>query len=205
MCNQVHCLCQLYDFRRCLASQYVKLEVLAGNDAVIAQLHLDGLPCQFRVIVLFREMSEPDMLQLRGRALSKSHAALDVGEMSVVACDTVLEILRIRSVLQHLRVMVCFQHEIVCLRDMLFHVVRDHSCVSDEAEYYIAVTDKVSVIVGTVMWDIETCDGEIAYFECLAMLYVSFKSRFYLLPYTVVLLNAVMYSGSGVYRQEEFA
>lgn len=59
------CSYKFNGFGRCFALKHIKLEIFACDNAVFAELHFNSLACQFRVVVLFREVGEPYMLKLR--------------------------------------------------------------------------------------------------------------------------------------------
>lgn len=56
-------LIEYVDFGWCAAFENIELEVLAGNDAILSEFRLNRLSCQLRVVVLFREMCQPYVLE----------------------------------------------------------------------------------------------------------------------------------------------
>lgn len=53
----------MIDLRRCLSPQDLKQKVFSWNDAELLELIFYSLPSQFWMIIFFREMTEPYLLQ----------------------------------------------------------------------------------------------------------------------------------------------
>lgn len=88
---------ELKDFAGHLAFQHVEQEILSGHDAITLKRHLNGLACQFGMVVFLAEVTEPDMAQFGRGILGKRNGAFLVREVSFLTVYAVFQILWIRS------------------------------------------------------------------------------------------------------------
>ena len=71
--------------------------------------------------------------------------------MTVRSQNSILQILRIRSLLKHLHAMVCLYHQIVGTTDKIVHLLGDMPHISNETEGYASTLYKIAHIISTVM------------------------------------------------------
>ena len=119
---------------RRLSFQYLEHEVFSCHDTAVAKNGLYGFPCQFGMVVFFTEMAQPHVSQARCGVLHKGFSALSVAEVSTGSEDAASEIVRIRSVFEHLLVVVGLHDEIVGLVDKWLYLVGDNAHIGDYAE-----------------------------------------------------------------------
>ena len=74
----------------------IEVEVNTGDDAMLAENHLDGLTCQFGMVVLVAEVAKAHLTETRSSKLGDGLSAVAIGEMTVLTEDTILEVLWVR-------------------------------------------------------------------------------------------------------------
>lgn len=74
----------------------IEVEVNTGDDAMLAENHLDGLTGQFWMVVLVAEVAKAHLTETRRSKLGNGLSAVAIGEMAVFAEDTILEVLWVR-------------------------------------------------------------------------------------------------------------
>ena len=181
------------------SSQDFELEVLAGDDAEGAEIHLDGLAGQFGVVVLLAEVAEPYISQVGVEAFGQYLCCLMVAQMACAAHDAVLQYLRVLTAPEHLFVVVGLEHEVVRLEDVMLHALSGHSHVGHDGERLVAVADAESYVLRRVMGDGERGDAEAGQFELRVLLYDMCLVRVDRLGYMEVAVDAFVYEFGGIY------
>ena len=74
----------------------IEVEVNTGDDAMLAENHLDGLAGQFGMVVFVAEVAKAHLTETRSSKLGNGLSAVAIGEMAVFAEDTILEVLWVR-------------------------------------------------------------------------------------------------------------
>lgn len=96
---------------------------------------LHDLACNLRVITLAAEMGEKEMTEIGRHDIRRAVRRRLVGEMPVPAQDALLQTPRaMRAILQHLHVVIRFQHEHVGLADAFRDHPRDVAQISGETK-----------------------------------------------------------------------
>ena len=125
---------------------------------------------EFRTIAFAAQVREVKMLQIGGHDLRGGFGGGGVGKMAVASEDALLERPRAaRTILQHLHVVVGFEHEHVCGADAVEHKPGDVAEVGDKADVAAHRPQKISNGVLRVVWngkclnenvgDFKTCAG----------------------------------------------
>ena len=174
------------------------MQVLADNDAEGTENGLNGLAGQLGVVVLLGEVAEPYMTQMLTHVVGDSLATKRVVQMTAAGDDAGLQVLRIRTVHEHLHIVVCFDDEIVCPADAKGYLVGDMSHIGDDAEHYIAGNDFISYVVTTVVRHREGCHRKGPYLQCHARLDIAAQIGSHLLGYTVVAIDALVNDAGGI-------
>ena len=149
-------------FGGCGALEGGEVEVLACDNAALAQTPLDGFVGQVGMVVLGAEVAEPDVRGMWGKVLHKVGSRLFVAEMSRRACDATLEVGGVGSALQHVGVVVGFDNQVVSSVDVGGGGFGDMARVGSEDERASqnlhAIADGIVGIVG----HLEGGDGKVA-------------------------------------------
>ena len=161
-------------------------------------LHRDA--GQLGVVVLVAEVAEPDVAELGRGALDQGVGTLFVAQVAVGAADAHLQVARVGTLPELLRLMVGLQHEVVGLCDALLDLVGDVAAVGDEAEVDALADDVIAHAVGAVVGNGKGRDGKFAQLEGLPFLQVAQLVFVYLPPDAPVGVDAAVDIGRGVDR-----
>ena len=101
------CRFQCIDFAGSLALKHFEHEVLACHDTIATQNLFYSLACQFWMIVLLAEMTQPDMTQSIGGIFCQRLTSRGIAKMTIRTKNAILEILGIWPLLKHLLIMIC--------------------------------------------------------------------------------------------------
>ena len=112
---------------------------------------LEGLFHQDRMIVFFTQMAQPDVLQLLGCIFDQGRGRIRIRQMSCWAKDPIFQVLRIRAVVYHLYVMVCLEHQIICLAYELLQLWSHMPDIGHQAKDNALALDFIAHTVGAVV------------------------------------------------------
>ena len=115
------------------------------------------------MIVFLTQMAEPHMLETLCHVLGKGYTAILVAEMARYIHYPFLKMCGIRTVLEHLLVVVGLDDEIVGIGDMGLYLGGNLARVGDNAEGDAVVLYLESHIVGTVVGHSEGGDLKLAH------------------------------------------
>jgi hypothetical protein len=104
------------------------------------------------------------------------------------------------TLLEHLYTMVRLEHKIVGTTDKVVHLFSNMPHIGDETEVYTTALHEIANIVGTVVGYTERSNLKLAQCESYFLLYHTSMVRLYLLPNTIVALDALMYFTGRIYR-----
>lgn len=194
---------QLVDAGRRLALEHLELEVLSGDDAIVAQYGLDGLTRQFGVVVLLAEVAQPDVADAGLDVLGDGDAAVTVAQVAGAALYAVLQVLRVRALQEHLDIVVGLDDEIVGTRDVGSHLGRDRARVGDDAEGDAAGLDLVADVLGGIVGHEEGRDAEGAQLQRLSGCDEALHVGRQLACDAIVAADAFVYVLGGIDRQVE--
>ena len=156
---------QFINLARRLPSQHFEFEVLAGYDALASENLLHGLSCQLGMIVFLAEVAEPYMAETRRGIIGKCLSARHIAQVAVGTQDAILEILRIRSLQEHLLTMVRLYHQIVGATDEIVHLLGDVAHIGDEAERHPLTLHEIAHVVSAVVGNPERSNLELAHIQ----------------------------------------
>ena len=156
---------QFINLARRLSPQHFQFEVLAGYDALASENLLHGLSCQLGMIVFLAEMAEPYMAEIGRGIIGKCLSARHITQVTIRPQDAILEILRIRTLLEHLLAVVRLYHQIVGAPDEIVHLLGDVAHIGDEAERHPLTLHEIAHVVGTVVGNPERSNLELAHIQ----------------------------------------
>ena len=156
---------QFINLARRLPSQHFEFEVLAGYDALASENLLHGFSCQLGMIVFLAEMAEPYVTEIGRSIIGKRLSARHIAQMTVGPQDAILEILRIRTLLEHLLAVVRFYHQIVGAPDEIVHLLGDVAHIGDEAERHPLTLHEIAHVVGAVVGNPKRSNLELAHIQ----------------------------------------
>ena len=148
---------------------------------------------QNRMIILLAQVAQPNFPQGRGRTLGDDLSAGRVGQMTVGAEYSLLQMLRISTSDQHFFVVVGLNHEIIRLADEVSYLLRDVADVRHEYEDDLAAHHLISHVVRAVVRHVEGCDGERTEQKGCSLLNHLNMPGLDLCFYTVILFDARMH------------
>ena len=114
--------------------------------------------------------------------------------------DTLFQVLRVRTVLKHLYVMVRLKNQIVGLSNTFLHFFGETTSIGDDDKGDTLGFDLVPHILTGIMRHQERCHRKIANLKCNTNLHQSFLLGGQLALYTVVMVNALMNFLRGIDR-----
>ena len=180
------------------------MEILAGDDAILTQNGLNCFACQFRMVVLLAEMTEPHVLQPFAHVLGYGLGAVGVAEVAVLTQDAAFEIGGVRSVLQHLDVVVGLDDQVVGLRDEGLHLVGNGSSIGDDAEVHAVGLNHIANVLAGIVRHGERCDVEASQREGFAGHNLLLHRRVELALHAIVTVYALVDKFGGVYGKMIF-
>lgn len=122
-----------------------------------------------RFVAFAAEVGEVEVAQFGGHDLGSGFGGGDIGEMAVTTEDALLEAPgAARAVLQHLHVVIGFEHEDVGRTDAIEDKLGDMAEVGGEAEIAGGSTDEVADGVLGIVRDGKGFDGDIGEFKGVA-------------------------------------
>ena len=117
------------------------------------------------MIVFLAEMAEPYVAETRRSIIGKRLSARHIAQVAVGTQDAILEILRIRTLLEHLLTMVRLYHQIVGATDEIVHLLGDVAHIGDEAERHPLTLHEIAHVVGAVVGNPERSNLELAHIQ----------------------------------------
>ena len=157
------------------------------------------LACKFWVIVLLTEVTEPYTFEILMEVGGECFCRLGVGKVSVARTDTLLENLRVASLLQHFAVVVCLNDEVVTEAYVLVHVVSDCTYVSHHGERCVFRLDVVAYVLGCVVRKDERCYLEWAYLELLVRNNLDGVFCIHLVLDLIIAVDSLVYKCCGIH------
>ena len=160
-----------------------------------------GSARQLGMVVLLAEMAEPHAAQIIGAILAQSLARGTVAQVAVLAKNAMLEVPRVRAVLQHLGVVVGLNDNILGLREVVAHFLCHLARIGNQAQGMVAKTDEVAIVVGTVMRNSKGGDTKGANLLRLTLLKHTLLLGLHLLGDEAIARDALVHTLGGIDRQ----
>ena len=182
------------------ASQRFEEDIATGLDLNLLQVLLDGVVRYLGVVVLQGQVAEPDVSQPGMPVTLQERTTGVVALMTARTKDSLLKVSRVRTVEQHMLVMVRLDHKVVRRTDIRLHLVVHRTAVGHQHKTLIHIIDAVPQTIGGVMLNVEGVDLHAEQIPFLAFLEIPpAGSQF--LPDTIVAVDSVVYLRGRVYRQ----
>ena len=181
------------------ASQRFEEDIATGLDLNLLQVLLDGVVGYLGVVVLQGQVAEPDVSQPWMPVTLQERATGVVALMTARTKDSFLEVSGVRTVEQHMLVMVRLDHKVVCRTDIRLHLVVHRTAVGHQHKSLIHIIDAVAQTIGGVMLNVESVDLHVEQIPFLAFLEIP-AARSELLADSVVAVYTLVDLGGGVNR-----
>ena len=149
------------------------------------------------MIIVGTQVAEPHVAEIGGGMFGQGHGTLRIAQMPYRSGYTLLEVLRITTLCQHLFVVVGLDHEIVALFDDLKHLIGQMSDIGHQTEHNTFTLYLIAHIVGTIVGDTERRHMKFAQCKRSGLFYNMYKSGVDFLPYTIVAFDALMHFAGG--------
>lgn len=133
---------------------------------------LNGLTGKFRMVVLFTQVTKPDMLQVFAHVLHKCFSTFYITEMSGMREYALFKKSRIWAVFHHFNIVVSLDDEIICFADVFFHFIGYITSISNHTECGSFRFQHIPHIIATVMWNAKGSNLEVAYGKRSALFYI---------------------------------
>ena len=175
-------------------------DILSYPNAHILQGFIHSAVCHFGIVVLEREVAEPDIMYIGIIVPRQECRAGLVALVSARREDTLFEIRRIRSVEQHALIMVGLDHQMVGRSDKLLHGGVRLAAVGDDDKALTQIVNRIAYAVGRIVRYAEGLD-----LHALQLPYRSFLKKasagLELLSDAIVAIDTGMDLRRGVDRQ----
>lgn len=127
-----------------------------------------GAKCERGLVVVFGEMGEADPAQAVASRLTDEVGGFEVGEMSALAADAVLEEWGVGPVFEHGGIIVAFDEEGVEIGDGVCESGEDVTEVGEDAETFCVGFEDEADAVGTIVRGGDGVDPEFSELEGVA-------------------------------------
>ena len=181
------------------ASQRFEKDIATWLDLYLLQVLLDSVVSYLGVVVLQGQVAEPDVSQAGMPVTLQERTTGVVALMTARTKDSLLEVSRVRTVEQHMLVMVCLDHKVVRRTDICLHLVVHRTAVGHQHKSLIHIIDAVPQTIGGVMLNMESVDLHAEQIPFLAFLEIP-AARSELLANSVVAVYTLVDLGGGVDR-----
>ena len=109
-CKLFFDLCERIELRWGFSLQNIEIKIHSRDDAMLTKYRLCRLARKDRMVVLLAQVTKPNVTQLRCGILSKQPGGLLVVQMSLVAADALLQVLRVLAHHEHVDVVIRLEH-----------------------------------------------------------------------------------------------
>ena len=181
------------------ASQRFEEDIATGLDLNLLQVLLDGVVSYLGVVVLQGQVAEPDVSQAGMPVTLQERTTGVVALMTARTKDSLLEVSRVRTVEQHMLVMVCLDHKVVCRTDIRLHLIVHRTAVGHQHKTLIHIIDAVPQTIGGVMLNVESVDLHAEQIPFLPSLKIP-AARSEFLADSIVAVYTLVDLGGGVNR-----
>ncbi len=181
------------------ASQRLEEDIATGLDLNLLQVLLDGVVSYLGVVVLQRQVAEPDVSQPGMPVTLQERTTGVVALMTARTKDSLLEVSRVRAVEQHMLVMVRLNHKVVRRTDIRLHLVVHRTAVGHQHKTLIHIINAVPQTIGGVMLNVEGVDLHAKQIPFLPSLEIP-AARSELLADSIVAVYTLVDLGGGVNR-----
>ncbi len=145
-------------------------------------------------------MAKPYVPQIRMPVTLQQFTTHIIRLVSAGREDSLLEIGRIRTIEQHVLVVIRLNHQVISRSDILLHLIVHRPAIGHEYKALTIIIDAVTEAVSRVMLNTESIDGHSEQLPFLPFLKISTTGTQFL-PYAIVTINTGMDLGGSVYRQ----
>lgn len=142
--------------------------LLAYFNAFQREIFRHGAIGQFRTVIVATEMAQADIVQVRRIVIRQEFGGLAVAQMSPSRCDPPFQWIRIAAVLQHIFIVITFDHQMIRFADVVRHFVGDGADIGCQRKFLIAKLEKIARVIGTVVGHIKGRNAKIFDVERLA-------------------------------------
>ena len=145
-------------------------------------------------------MAKPYVPQVRMPVTLQQFTTHIIRLVSAGREDSLLEIGRIRTIEQHVLVVIRLNHQVISRSDILLHLIVHRPAIGHEYKALTIIIDAVTEAVSRVMLNTESIDGHSEQLPFLPFLEITTTGTQFL-PYAIVTINTGMDLGGSVYRQ----
>ena len=145
-------------------------------------------------------MAKPYVPQIRMPVTLQQFTTHIIRLVSAGREDSLLEIGRIRTIEQHVLVVIRLNHQVISRSDILLHLIVHRPAIGHEHKALTIIIDAVTEAVSRVMLNTESIDGHSEQLPFLPFLEITTTGTQFL-PYAIVTINTGMDLGGSVYRQ----
>ena len=145
-------------------------------------------------------MAKPYVPQIRMPVTLQQFTTHIIRLVSAGREDSLLEIGRIRTIEQHVLVVIRLNHQVISRSDILLHLIVHRPAIGHEYKALTIIIDAVTEAVSRVMLNTKSIDGHSEQLPFLPFLEITTTGTQFL-PYAIVTINTGMDLGGSVYRQ----
>ena len=145
-------------------------------------------------------MAKPYVPQIRMPVTLQQFATHIIRLVSAGREDSLLEIGRIRTIEQHVLVVIRLNHQVISRSDILLHLIVHRPAIGHEYKALTIIIDAVTEAVSRVMLNTKSIDGHSEQLPFLPFLEITTTGAQFL-PYAIVTINTGMDLGGSVDRQ----
>lgn len=145
-------------------------------------------------------MAKPYVPQIRMPVTLQQFTTHIIRLVSAGREDSLLEIGRIRTIEQHVLVVIRLNHQVISRSDILLHLIVHRPAIGHEYKALTIIIDAVTEAVSRVMLNTKSIDGHFEQLPFLPFLEITTTGTQFL-PYAIVTINTGMDLGGSVYRQ----
>ena len=145
-------------------------------------------------------MAKPYVPQIRMPVTLQQFTTHIIRLVSAGREDSLLEIGRIRTIEQHVLVVIRLNHQVISRSDILLHLIVHRPAIGHEYKALTIIIDAVTEAVSRVMLNTESIDGHSEQLPFLPFLEITTTGTQFL-PYAIVTINTGMDLGGSVDRQ----
>lgn len=181
------------------ASQRFEEDIATGLYLYLLQVLLDGVVRYLGVVVLQGQVAEPDVSQPGMPVTLQERTTGVVALMTARTKDSLLEVSRVRTIEQHMFVMIRLDHKVVRRTDICLHLVVHRTAVGHQHKSLIHIIDAVPQTIGGIVLNMESVDLHAEQIPFFAFLEIP-AARSELLADSVVAVYTLVDLGGGVNR-----
>lgn len=120
------------------------------KSGIVCQCLHGCVECKLGTVVVVADVAKPHFFQVRAVA-ADDFSCFGIGQMAPRAADARPEVVGVRTVLQHVGVVVGLKHQVLCLAYVLLYLWGDVSGIGKDAPCACAQADMISHTVHAVM------------------------------------------------------